>query len=111
MTGDKYGREWVSSAWRKCGLAYTPATLTASETYLEALPLWTRGAVRIPDHPDAAARAAPAGAHADAHGQGSGRRIRAACMTITPMFVSVRSTVSRVRGSIGTRTHGMGVWP
>src|SRR5262249_29517410 len=25
--------------------------LTASETYLECLPLWTRAAVRIPDHP------------------------------------------------------------
>jgi hypothetical protein len=51
VTGDKYGREWVSSAWRKCEIPYTAATLTASETYLEALPLWTRGTVRIPDHP------------------------------------------------------------
>jgi hypothetical protein len=51
VTGDKYAREWVASAWRKCSLPYAPATLTASETYLEALPLWTRGAVRIPDHP------------------------------------------------------------
>jgi hypothetical protein len=51
VTGDKYGREWVESAWRKCEVAYTAATLTASETYLEALPLWTRGTVRIPDHP------------------------------------------------------------
>jgi hypothetical protein len=51
VVGDKYGREWVASAWRKCSLPYTAATLTASETYLEALPLWTRSAVRIPDHP------------------------------------------------------------
>ena len=51
VIGDKYASEWVSSAWRKCGIAYTPAPLTASETYLEALPLWTRAAVRIPDHP------------------------------------------------------------
>jgi hypothetical protein len=51
VTGDKYAREWVASAWRKCSLPYTTATLTASETYLEALPLWTRGTVRIPDHP------------------------------------------------------------
>jgi hypothetical protein len=50
-TGDKYGKEWVASAWRKCEIAYTPATLTASETYCEGLPLWTRGTVRIPDHP------------------------------------------------------------
>src|SRR5262249_29392437 len=51
VTGDKYAREWVASAWRKCSIPYTAATLTASETYLEALPLWTRAAVRIPDHP------------------------------------------------------------
>jgi hypothetical protein len=51
VCGDKYAREWVASAWRKYGVAYTAATLTASETYLEALPLWTRAAVRIPDHP------------------------------------------------------------
>jgi hypothetical protein len=50
VTGDKYAREWVESAWRKCSLPYTAATLTASELYLEGLPLWTRGAVRIPDH-------------------------------------------------------------
>jgi hypothetical protein len=51
VTGDKYGREWVSSAWRKCSIPYTAATLTASETYLECLPQWTRGVVRVPDHP------------------------------------------------------------
>jgi len=51
VTGDKYAREWVASAWRKCSVVYTPAALTASETYLECLPLWTRAAVRIPDHP------------------------------------------------------------
>jgi hypothetical protein len=49
--GDKYGAEWVASAWRKCGVAYTPATLTASETYLETLPLFTRALVALPPHP------------------------------------------------------------
>jgi hypothetical protein len=51
VVGDKYAREWVSSAWRRCGVVYTPALLTASETYLEGLPLWTQARVRIPDHP------------------------------------------------------------
>jgi hypothetical protein len=50
VCGDKYAREWVSSSWRKCGLPFEAATLSTSETYLEALPLWTRGTVRIPDH-------------------------------------------------------------
>ena len=73
VTGDKYAREWVASAWRKCGVVYTPATLTASETYLEASAVMDAGARAIPDHPISAARIAPAGARADAHGQGSGR--------------------------------------
>jgi len=51
VVGDKYAREWVASAWRKCGVAYTAAVLTASETYCECLPLWTQARVRIPDHP------------------------------------------------------------
>jgi hypothetical protein len=50
VTGDKYAREWVASAWRKCGTTYTAALLTASETYCEVLPLCTRAAVRVPDH-------------------------------------------------------------
>jgi hypothetical protein len=51
VVGDKYAREWVASAWRKCGVTYTAALLTASETYCECLPLWTQARVRIPDHP------------------------------------------------------------
>jgi len=51
VVGDKYGLEWVASAWRGCGMAYTPATLTASETYCETLPLFTRALVALPPHP------------------------------------------------------------
>lgn len=51
VVGDKYAREWVASAWRGCSMTYTPATLTASETYLETLPLFTRALVALPPHP------------------------------------------------------------
>jgi hypothetical protein len=51
VVGDKYGAEWVASAWRKCGLVYTPSVLAASELYLECLPLFTRQQLRLPDHP------------------------------------------------------------
>src|SRR4029077_1789749 len=51
VTGDKFALEWVSSAWRSAGIVYTRSELTASELYLEALPLWTRSLVSIPDHP------------------------------------------------------------
>ena len=50
VTGDKYAREWVRRLAQVLD-PYTAATLTASELYCEVLPLWTRAAVRIPDHP------------------------------------------------------------
>jgi hypothetical protein len=49
--GDAYAREWVAQAWAKTGVIYEKAELNASMLYLEALPLWTRGHVEIPDHP------------------------------------------------------------
>jgi hypothetical protein len=47
--GDAYAREWV--AWTRAGVGYVQSELNASMLYLEALPLWTRGLVTIPDHP------------------------------------------------------------
>jgi hypothetical protein len=51
VTGDKYGAEWVASAWRNCGIVYTSSLLTASEMYLEVLPCFTRQLLALPDHP------------------------------------------------------------
>jgi hypothetical protein len=50
VTGDKYGLEWVTSAWRNCAMTYTHSELTASEMYLEALPMFTRCLASLPDH-------------------------------------------------------------
>ena len=51
VVGDAYGREWVTAAWRDAGMQYSNADLPASQLYLEALPLFTRGLVSLPDHP------------------------------------------------------------
>lgn len=40
----------VVSAFREHGITYTPSDKSKSELYLEALPLFTRGAISIPDH-------------------------------------------------------------
>jgi hypothetical protein len=50
VRGDAYAREWVAQAWAKTGVRYEKAELNASMLYLEALPLWTRGLVEIPDY-------------------------------------------------------------
>ena len=51
VTGDAYGAEWVATAWQQCGVSYTRSERTKSEIYIEALPLFTRGLLRLPDHP------------------------------------------------------------
>jgi len=50
VTGDHYGAEWVGNAWRDCGIGCERCELTKSAIYLECLPLFARGAVRLPDH-------------------------------------------------------------
>jgi hypothetical protein len=51
LQGDNYSAEWVQSAWRTAGIAYERSELPKSALYLEALPHFTRGLVRIPNHP------------------------------------------------------------
>jgi hypothetical protein len=50
VTGDNYAKEWVVDAWRKAGFEYVPSKLVRDEIYLECLPVFTRGLVRLPDH-------------------------------------------------------------
>lgn len=51
VTGDHYAAEWVAGAWRDCGVSYARSDINKSQIYLEALPLFARGIVRLPDHP------------------------------------------------------------
>jgi Terminase large subunit, ATPase domain len=51
VRGDRYSAEWVVTSFRQAGVNYKPADKNKSELYLEALPLFTRGAVSIPDLP------------------------------------------------------------
>jgi hypothetical protein len=51
VVGDAYGGEWVSGAWRSQGFVYEKSDLPASALYQEAVPLFTRGHIEIPDHP------------------------------------------------------------
>jgi hypothetical protein len=52
VTGDYYAGEWVTAACRRDnGITYQKADLPASGLYLEALPLFVRGLVALPDHP------------------------------------------------------------
>ena len=48
VTGDAYAAQWVAGAWRDTGIVYVQSELPKSQIYLETLPLWTRGLVRLP---------------------------------------------------------------
>jgi hypothetical protein len=51
VVGDAYGREWVEAAWRGTGITYRKSELAKSDIYLEVIPMFTRGLVRLPEHP------------------------------------------------------------
>jgi hypothetical protein len=50
VTGDNYAREWVAGAWRDTGREYVRSPQPKGEIYLECVPVFTRGLVRLPDH-------------------------------------------------------------
>jgi hypothetical protein len=49
VTGDRYSAEWVVSAFRENGIIYEACPKPKSDLYLESLPLWAAGRVRVPD--------------------------------------------------------------
>ena len=51
VTRDHYAAEFAGAAWRDCGIRCERSELTKSQIYIECLPLFTRGAARLPDHP------------------------------------------------------------
>jgi terminase large subunit-like protein len=50
IVGDAYAGEWVAQAFKGAGLRYETSPLNKSALYLEALPVFNRGAVSIPEH-------------------------------------------------------------
>ena len=51
ITGDNYSAEWVVASFKDCGIEYKRSELNKSALYLEALPLFARGVVGIPNDP------------------------------------------------------------
>jgi hypothetical protein len=51
VCGDFYGAEWVTSAWSATGIRYTRSPIAKSQIYQEVAPLFARGLVSLPDHP------------------------------------------------------------
>ena len=51
VTGDNYSASWCESAFNKAGIKYVRSEMNKSQLYLEALPLFMRQAISIPNHP------------------------------------------------------------
>src|SRR5262249_36732890 len=50
VTGASYAAQWVAGAWSRTGVSYVKSELPKSQIYLECIPLFTRGLVRLPNH-------------------------------------------------------------
>jgi hypothetical protein len=50
VTGDRYAAQWVVEAFLKEGIGYEHSERSASEIYLEALPMFAQGAIRLLDN-------------------------------------------------------------
>ncbi len=50
VTGDYHGLGWINTAFRDHGISYIRSEQPKSQLYLEALPLFTRGVVQLPNH-------------------------------------------------------------
>jgi hypothetical protein len=50
VTGDSYAAQWVAQSWATTGINYVKSDAVKSQIYLECIPLFTRGLVRLPDH-------------------------------------------------------------
>jgi hypothetical protein len=51
VMGDRYGADWVSSAFAKVGVIYEPAEKDKSSIYVETLPCFAQGLVKLLDVP------------------------------------------------------------
>ena len=51
ITGDRYAAEWVVEAFRRAGIRYRQSERDRSALYLDALPLFAAGRVRLIDNP------------------------------------------------------------
>jgi hypothetical protein len=49
VLGDRYSGEWVAEAFKKCGILYAPAEKSASELYLDFLPMLMNGSIELLD--------------------------------------------------------------
>jgi hypothetical protein len=49
ITGDSYGQEWVVDAFAQVGIRYVKSERDRNEIYLNALPLFTSGRIRLLD--------------------------------------------------------------
>ncbi|SDR52647.1 Phage terminase-like protein, large subunit, contains N-terminal HTH domain [Rhizobiales bacterium GAS113] len=49
VRGDKYAAGFVQTAFEKCGVSYRYSDIDSSQTYLETIPLFTSGRVRLID--------------------------------------------------------------
>ena len=51
VTGDNYGAQWVAGTWRDCNISYAKSERPKGQLYIECVPIFARGLVKLPNHP------------------------------------------------------------
>jgi hypothetical protein len=51
IVGDGYAASWVATAFKDAGASYEQSALPKSQLYLESMPLFNQGKIRVPDMP------------------------------------------------------------
>ena len=111
VTGDNFSGEWLVSAMKAAGMAYERTATPKSGLYLESVPVFMRGGISMPNHPQLIRelrllerRVAPSGKDRVDHGQnGSDDYANAVAGLISLCIQPVRSTAVIHRAAFGAR--------
>lgn len=50
VVGDNYAAQWVAGAWRDCNISYVKSDRPKGQLYIECVPIFARGLVKLPNH-------------------------------------------------------------
>ena len=98
MRGDRYSAEWVVRAFKDAGITYKAAEKIEVRNLLEALPLFTRAGISIPDHAPLLRELAAAGARRPTRAAATASTIRATAPTTTPTPLCGAAVLARKPG-------------
>lgn len=118
VRGDNYAASWVETSWRDNGIKFERSELAKSQLYLEALPLFTRNVVRLPNDPRLTRelrllerRATRSGRDAVDHGRnGTDDYANSCCGLLQSLTHKSRYNIAGLAGIVSDDENGSEAW-